>query len=144
MRFLAIAIFCEDIREEKSGQETIVGIFPDNLNVSSVPGMLPKLGIYVRFHLNAAYEFRAIRTKLRVPGADDIPLGTWEEGLVAEVRENALSNGMPFAGLISKTLFAPFPVTAAGRLELVAEIDGADHICGALNVVVQEQSSTTT
>src|SRR6266516_7357334 len=134
MKFSANALFCEDIREEKSGQYTIIGILPDSLNVQRVPAVLPKLGIYLRFHLNTASKFRTIKTRLRVPGGKDIPLAEVDQKLLAEVRTNALSGGMPFAGLVYKTLFSPFGVSAAGRLEVVAEINGADHICGALNI----------
>jgi len=31
----AIAVFCEDIREEKSRQDIIIGVFPDNLNLQT-------------------------------------------------------------------------------------------------------------
>src|SRR5262245_1416449 len=82
MNFSVIALFCEDIREEKSGQDTIIGILPDALNVPQFPGALPKLGIYVRFHLNAESEFRSIRTRLRIPGANDLPLATVDESLL--------------------------------------------------------------
>ena len=58
MKFSAIALFCEDIREEKSGQYAIAGILPDRLNVKRLPTVLPKLGIYLRFHLNTASKFR--------------------------------------------------------------------------------------
>jgi hypothetical protein len=52
---------------------------------------------------------------------------------------------MPFAGLVFKTFFSPFGVSAGGRLEVVAEINGADHICSVLNItpVPPEQSETT-
>jgi hypothetical protein len=145
MKFSAIALFCEDIREEKSKQDTIIGILPDNINLPRSSAMLPKLGIYLRFHLNAGSEFRTITAKLRVPGADELPLLALDEAALAEMRTNALSSGMPFAGLISKTMFAPFTVAAAGKLEVVAEVDGTDHICGVLNVIIsQEESATTT
>jgi hypothetical protein len=144
MEFSAIALFCEDIREEKSGQDTIVGILPDNINVRRLPAVLPKLAIYLRFHLNAASEFKIIRTRLRVPGADELPLAILDHGLLTEVRTNALSSGMPIAGLISRTMFAPFPVSVAGKFEVIADVEGTDHICGALNVVSLEQSAAIT
>jgi hypothetical protein len=145
MNFSASALFCEDIREEKSGQYTIVGILPDSLNVQRVPAVLPKLGIYLRFHLNTASKFRTIKATLRVPGGKDIPLAEVHQKLLAELRAKALSSGMPFAGLVYKTLFSPFGVSAGGRFEVVAEINGADHICGALNItpVPSEQPETT-
>jgi hypothetical protein len=143
MKFSAIALFCEDIRDEKSEQDTITGILPDNINLPRSSAVLPKLGIYLRFHLNADSEFRTIRARLRVPGADELSLLALDESVLAEMRTNALSSGMPFAGLISKTMFAPFTVGAAGKFEVVAEIDGTDHICGALNVVISQEESAT-
>jgi hypothetical protein len=56
----AVCIFCEDIREEKSGQDTIVGTLPDNLLINPPPpklqdakALMPKLGMYLRINLLA-------------------------------------------------------------------------------------------
>lgn len=40
-----ITLFAEDIREEKSGQVTLVGIFDDQLEVPSFPVHIPKLAL---------------------------------------------------------------------------------------------------
>jgi hypothetical protein len=33
-----IGVFCEDAREEKSGQFSLIGLLPDNVNFSGSPG----------------------------------------------------------------------------------------------------------
>jgi hypothetical protein len=42
----AMGVFCDDIREEVQGMHSLVGIYPDNVNVPVVPRMMPKLGLY--------------------------------------------------------------------------------------------------
>jgi hypothetical protein len=41
----AACIVCEDIREEISGQATIIGVLPDNLAMPGFLSLAPKFGI---------------------------------------------------------------------------------------------------
>ena len=43
-----VALFCSDVRQEKGGTETIVGIFPDNVNLLTIPGAFAQMYVYVR------------------------------------------------------------------------------------------------
>jgi hypothetical protein len=56
----ACALFCEDVRQEKTGGETLVGVMRDNLAMSSLPGVLPKLGIYIRMNIPLGLEARQV------------------------------------------------------------------------------------
>jgi hypothetical protein len=133
--FSAIGVFCEDIREEQSGQHTLVGIFSDNVNIPELPLFMPKLAIYIRINLDPAISTRTITTKLKVPGGPELPMANLSN-LIDKSTSQARENGMPYAGLLAKTVFSPFPVQAAGKIEAIVQIEGVEYICGALNVIV--------
>lgn len=132
----AIAIFCEDIREEKSGQDTLVGILPDNLRVASVPGMMPKLAVYVRIHVLRAARVREVNVRLEMLDGTFAPVNDLTEVLA---RDAGTSESI---GLLAKTLISPFPVTATGRVKAIATVDGTDYVCGSLTIEIDEQEPT--
>jgi hypothetical protein len=131
--FTFICLFCEDIREERSGQDTIIGVMPDNLTVSPLPGAIPRLGVYFRIQLEKDDNPQSIKLKLRVPGGLELTMGSLD-GLIVQAKADAEKNGIPFAGLIARAVLSPVPISSPGRIEAIAEIDGAEYVCGAMNV----------
>src|SRR4051812_20991932 len=115
-----VGLLCDDIREEKSGQDTLVGVMPDNLSVPAVPGALTKLHIYMRLNFDPEADLGVITTRLITPGQDDIPLGVIDEGVVKKARNEARGQSKPIAGVIAKTVVAPFPIIATGLMKGVA------------------------
>src|SRR5688572_15722901 len=92
----AIGFFCEDIRDEKSGQDTLIGILPDHLAVPAFPGMLPKLGIYVRIHLSLDANPKIIRVKLKQPDATFVELAVFDS-LIGSSIKDASDNKLPLS-----------------------------------------------
>jgi hypothetical protein len=135
--FSAIGLFCEDIREEKSGQDTLVGVMSQNLRVPRVPGMLAKLGIYIRVHLPRSSKIRTIKTRLKTPDGEEIPLTDFGD-LISQAKDEAAKSSAAFGGLISKSSVSPFAVNKAGSIQAIVDIDGTEYVCGALNIVLPE------
>jgi hypothetical protein len=134
MALQVVGFFCEDIREEKSGQDTIIGILPDNLQVGPTPGMIPKLGLYVRFVLDRDSPIKNISMRITAPGGQEMPMGEMDQ-IIEQAKIEALTKEMPYAGLIAKAVISPFPVHAPGRIEAVVRVDGVDRVCAVLNLV---------
>jgi Family of unknown function (DUF6941) len=152
MALQIVGFFCEDIREEKSGQDTIIGILPDNLQVAQTPGMIPKLGVYIRFLLDKDDAVKSINIRVAPPASPEMPIGDLGH-LIEQAKAEAASRDMPYAGMIAKAIMAPFPVFAPGRIAIIVRVDGVDRVCAVLNVVsagptptaspeLSEQSST--
>ena len=129
----AIAIFCEDIREEKSRQDTLIGILPDTLRVPSIPGMMPKLAVYARIHVLRIAGIREVRIRCELLDGTVVQANDLTEVLAQEKGKGES------IGLVAKTVFSPFPVMAAGQIKVIATIDGEDYVCGALTIVADEQ-----
>jgi hypothetical protein len=139
----AIGLFCEDIREEKSQQDTLIGILPDNISVPSFPGGIPKLGVYVRIHLSAETNIGSISITLHFPNGDKMLLGGFDDKLIREQRTLSGEKKNPFIGLVSKVIASPVVFTQAGRILLVINVGGEEMICGALNVELAPNPSSS-
>jgi hypothetical protein len=74
------ALFCEDIREESKGTETLVGILPASLSVSPMPLNFIKLCVYARLKIPKAWDQGPILCFLSFLSGDD-------ETLIGEITE---------------------------------------------------------
>ena len=128
-------LICEDIRTEKSGQETLVGIFPDNINVPAFPGVVSKLAIYVRVHVDPAFDSGPIKIRLIIPGGEEHDLPELSEEFIKKARDQALAKGSPIAGMISRAIVAPLQIASPGRLIVMVNVQGKEFPCAALNFV---------
>jgi hypothetical protein len=133
-----IGLFCEDIREEKSGQSTLIGILPDNLAIAQIPLVLPKLGIYLRVHFDAKIDIGPVKVRIAVPNGPTLEIGTIAQELVSQTRIDAQAKRLPYAGAILQGVMGSFFVPTAGAVQAFANIEGEDHLAAVINVVVGE------
>lgn len=138
----ATSVFCEDIREEVGGSTTVVGVMPDNLEVPSFPGMIPKLGIYTRLVIDLDASLEDIDLLVRRPSDDDIRIATFSKELIASAVEDAKRLGTPIVGLVSHAIASPFPMNQAERVIIVVSFNGTEIISGSLNVTAPSQSAS--
>jgi hypothetical protein len=139
-----ICVFCEDIREEKSGQDTIVGTIPDNLILagSTLPAIMPRLGFYTRINLSSG-ETRPKAISAKVLNTNDtlIAQTTWTLEVINKGFEDAEANHLPLVGLIFKLVVRPFPIPENGIVRVIVNVDEEDCLAGILNVTVSNASS---
>ena len=64
------SIFCEDIREEKDGKRTLVGVFQDGLFVQQFPIIIPKLAIITNLVLSSGVKIQNFDWSIYFPGDD--------------------------------------------------------------------------
>ena len=150
VKFSAVCLFCEDIREEKSGQDTLVGTLPDTLNLDGPPlpasaktVMLPKIGFYFRINFNAQDEKPQLASaRIENPSGTTIVHGEWDASLIDKAFNDAKANQLPFAGLLLKIVAGPIAMALGeGKMVATVTIDGTDHVIGALKVVTPSVSS---
>jgi hypothetical protein len=134
-----VGLFCEDIREEKSGQDTIVGVLPDNFAVPSTPVLLPKLAVYFRANWDPSNLPSNVSLKLEVPNQPDINLGNMHSEIIEKGKQEADVKGMPFVGLVFKGIISPFRIQSFGKIVAIVTVDGEDSVCGALNIIEATQ-----
>jgi hypothetical protein len=129
-----VGLFCEDIREEKSGASTLVGILTDNLVVPSIPFLLPRLALYVRVNFAVATDPGPIVIRVVLPDQSDPLIAPISPALIDTARAEARDNCSPIAGLITTAVASPFTIKQAGRVLAIANVQGQDVICGSLNI----------
>jgi hypothetical protein len=133
-QYNVVCLFCEDIREETNEKYSLVGVFPDNVNVGEIPSAFPKLGIYARFNLATDFEIKEFSFNLRLPNGETIKLLDYDVAEIKTEQQKAKNLGAPFAGFIFRAMASPAPIPAAGRMFAVFAINGEEIIAGHLNI----------
>lgn len=135
----ALALFCDDIREERSGQVSVIGIYTDNITVESVPLVLPKLAVYMRISLSVDEPApKMIATRLVQTDNKEIPFSTFESDIIEKAIRESREKGASRAGLIGTAIMPGFRVRQMGRMNVIAKIEDQELICGTLNVQVKD------
>ena len=143
----ATALFCEDIREEKAGQHTIVGVLSDNLNLqiqtpAGEPGtqtgvaMIPKLGIYVRVVIGVDDSASDLTAVLLTPDGTEHMLGSFDPDTITRSQADSRAKGSPIVGFIFKALMSPFPIPGGGIMSVRIRAGKEDRVIGILNTAL--------
>jgi hypothetical protein len=127
-----VALFCSDVREEKAGTVTIVGVFPDNMNVSKVPAALPKLCVYVRMHVHVDFDPGPLFTRIVMDG-QEVSRSDVQDELIQTTRAKGKAMGRSFIGLISTFAMSPLPIAKAGQIQALVTAGGKEYVAGSLN-----------
>ena len=130
-----VGVFCEDIREEKTGH-TLIGILPDNLSVPEVPGAIPKLGIYVRCHVETHANVGPISLKLKFADGEIVKLADFSEAKVKATQEDARNKGAPLAGFVLLAVAVMVQIRTTGRILAIVEIGKEEVLAAALNIQI--------
>ncbi|WP_430650200.1 DUF6941 family protein [Bradyrhizobium lablabi] len=145
----AVGIFCEDIRREGPGKDTIIGAMSDTIRVPSFPGALRRLAIYYRIRLSVDGRFtKPIKVDLDVQNdhvvVDNKSPGPIPHDVIERSIANAKKNGVPFATIIARTELAE-PVEFPGPTKLVAVLRYGDQkeVCGILNVIERPKDASS-
>lgn len=129
-----MGVFCEDIRGEVSGTDTVVGIFPDNISAPGLPVVFPKFALYTRINIDPAAAYAPIQIKVLGKDGSVIMSNSIEEGLILRTMEDAKNTGAPFAGIISRMLVVNFSANAEGRILAVAKIGDEEFSYASMNI----------
>ena len=136
--FNTIAIFCEDVRPEVSGQESIVGIFGDGLSVSSVPGFMPKLSIYIRFNAVSGFELGSLSFKMLSPNGNVLFENIVGKDVISRAIEESAAANMATVGIKTYSTFAPFQINEVGTFSVIASINEVETLAGFIKVSLVE------
>lgn len=143
MTVSCIGLFCESIREEKGGQDTLVGILADNLAVPTFPGTLASMSIYVRVAFDPNHSPGPIAFELLNVDDTSIAEMKFEKALVDGSTAETLVQHHPLVSLIGRLNIGNIRIPHAGRMRLYAVITGQRRLVGALNFVLIEPPLTS-
>lgn len=134
----AVALFCDDIREEKAGTHTLVGIYNDNVGVPTIPGGLPKLGIYVRVTFPIDIKPSEMKILFIPPVGDPQVLSIIDEAMISKsIADTKMQSGI-ISTIYSIALAVPFSVPQEGRFLVKLETGGESRVIGSLNFILAQ------
>lgn len=133
--FSALALFCEDIREEKTGAVTLVGVVTDNVAVPASGGTIPKLGFFIRMNFDPNDDpgegtVRVVHGNGKVDEPARIEAST-----TALACKQARETGAPMAGVISRFVAQNFPANP-GRLRVEVAFRNFTYLAGSLHIQI--------
>lgn len=135
--FSAVALFCEDIREEVSGMSTLIGIYPDNVHVGALPFIFPKLSVFMRLNMTiSSAPPNNVEYWLTSPDQIPFPRSVIDKEIIKRAYKEAREKGGTNAGTISKATMNLLQIRSEGRLNLMVSVDGLEIVAGTLNVQV--------
>jgi hypothetical protein len=140
----AVGIFCEDAREEKSGQITLVGILPDTIKVPGMPGMLSKLAVYIRVHISPPdTPVERVAARLVMPNGDELVTNEVGPEKISSARAKAVTEGYPFLGFVIRFSATPLMIHSPGRITAEVTVGEQTRICGALAIELTPSGAVT-
>lgn len=139
---VAVALFCDSVRRENGGSDTLVGVMPDNISIQQIPAMLPRLSLYVRIQFDPQAELSPVSLEISAPDGKSIVLGTLDREIFDAARRNAIEGGKPYAGVIARTEMSPFQVLTPGRVDAIVKTAAGDLLAGHLTFQAVNLSSS--
>jgi hypothetical protein len=140
--FNVMAIFCEDIREEKDNVLTLVGMMPDNVIVEAIPSeigtteisqrVLSKLCIYLRINFDPDFELNISAIRIVLPDNTTASGGEVNLELLRKAKTEAKTGGNALAGVIQRIVLGGFRAPDNGSIKLEVDINGETYLAGAL------------
>lgn len=156
--FNLMALFCEDIREEKGGSLMLIGLLPDTVNLKAPDAtgtitqieedqepdkLLAKLCVYLRINFDPAFDLGEPTMRLVLPNDEAIPIGTISAAVAKKAASEAKEKGNLFAGLISRAVLVGFRPPKMGTVKVEITISGKAYVAGALNFQMDGKKPTS-
>jgi hypothetical protein len=128
-------LYAEDVRQESTGQMSIIGAFQGGLRVPTVPVHLPKLTIIANLRVPAETPPTSVKIEVHRDGEVLQTIEPPPEFLQSVTKQigAGLDEGYVMQFIVG---FAGFLVLAAGKLEVRATIDGMVLRGNSLEMIV--------
>jgi hypothetical protein len=139
----AVGLFCEDIRQEQNGQ-SLMAIWSDNLHVPGLPAILQRISVFIRIHIDPHASVGSISAVLRLFDGSENSIGGFTEDNVKDTQKASRESGLPWAGFMLSAIAFGFPISSSGKLLLVVRVGDEELVCGALNIVSDNPTTSST
>lgn len=132
----AIAMFCDDFRQDVNGATILIGVLSDTLLVPKFPIMIPKIAAFARIHLPIDYRPRRLIVRMHGPGVPHAPLGEFPPEMVASAIDQAKAAGLSFAGLMAAVIASPLTLMQPTLIKIEMIVGDVTSVIGELNVAI--------
>lgn len=153
-RISIVALFCQDIREEKDNVVSLIGILPDNLLTPKIAAdaqgfvrsslrVLSSLHIYLRINFDPDFDLPEAQMRIVLPTDEIVEVGKISSDVIAQSRSQAKEAGLPMAGVLSRLGIGGFAMPKPGLLKFEVVLGDEVHLAGALNFKLVEEDVTS-
>lgn len=153
-KFNIVALFCQDIREEKNDVVSLIGILSDNIQtpkvipdeqgvVLSSLRQLSSLHIYLRINFDPDFDLPEANMRVILPTDEVIEVGKIPADVIAQARSQAKETGLPLAGVISRLGIGNFALPKPGLLRFEVVLGDESHLAGMLNFKILEEATSS-
>lgn len=133
-------IFCEDIRTEFDGRNTLIGVYRHLIGLPTFPAILPKLGVAITYR--QPNELPPLPVKVRLisepADGDQVTLAEVELDMPGMRDQPALQDRWTVVD--TALLISPFKVDGPGHLKVRAYTEGRDTVrLGRLQILTSAE-----
>jgi hypothetical protein len=116
-------LYAEDVRQEMTGQMSIIGVFQGGLRIPSVPAHLPKLAIIANLRMPSDKAPNSVKLEVHRDGevlqTIDPPSEFFQT--ITQLPDQGMEEGYTMQFIVG---FSGLTVSAGGKLEVRATVDG--------------------
>ncbi|HVK51284.1 MAG TPA: hypothetical protein VM469_06060 [Pseudoxanthomonas sp.] len=132
----AVAIFCDDVRQEVNGKLSFMGCYAGVMEVASFPLIAPKLVVFVRASTMASKPFKRLTVRVlngdELVGEGDVPSGAIAKG--AQRRKGVTAEEQLDLEVHVHLVFAPLSIMHPCTLRAYVETEDGEMSAGRLVV----------
>ena len=128
-------LYAEDVRQEMTGQMSIIGVFQGGLRIPSVPAHLPKLAIIANLRMPSDEAPNSVKLEVHRGGEVLQTIAPPSEFLqtITQLPGQGVGEGSNIQFVVG---FSDFPLLEGGRLEVRVTVDGVTIHGNSLAITV--------
>ncbi len=136
----AFAFFCEDVRREASGKETLIGVAADIMRFPKFPAKSRRLQVYYRIRFDVGKKYNQIILPTLEwdgkPVEPEIPTEPFPLDMIHNSLADAEKRKLPYVTAGGRLILRePFTIQKPSQLLAFLKIGEEKMLCGALTFV---------
>jgi hypothetical protein len=136
----AFAFFCEDVRREASGKETLIGIAADIMRFPKFPARTRRIQVYYRIRFQVGREYNQIIIPTLEwdgkPVEAESPSDPFPLDMIRHSMIDAEKRKLPYVTAGGRVLLhEPLPIEKPSQLLAFLKVGDDKMLCGALTFV---------
>ena len=138
MSMMALSLFCEDIRQELAGTETLVGVMSDQINIIGKPALIAKIGIYTKIYFPFDDVPESITIDVYGVDGNIIISNNCDKNVLAESINSAKSANSDRVGMKVLFVIGGIQISNSGEMKVVIRINNVHLVSGSLVINLVE------
>lgn len=131
---IAVALFCDDVRQEQGNKYSLMGCYGDELIIERLPALLPRLGVQLRAITPTDRPFKKLVFRAFLNDELLAEIDVPKEQLTAAMELVASKEDAQRLTVMAIMGFSPLPISEDSKLRIEAETEDEILRGGALKI----------